>query len=279
MTEQQKYLFDVTGYLVVENILPLDSCKQLIDSLQEVKDTPKDQLPIGVRISEKSCGQVGISDLTSIGPIFSELIDIPKVIDILKVIIHNQLRLEVSYALVRKKGFSGLKLHGGGEFDSNGQDITLMYRHFNGRIFSGNTVVAFNLTDVKEEEGGFVCIPGSHKANFPIPREMQGFKDGKVDTSLLRSVPCKSGSAIIFTEALSHGAAPWNNETERVTLFYKYHHPGMKFRPYWPPKESLERMTPAQRAFYSEVSSDSRHEPVFHPGRDNSGPVQERKIR
>ena len=263
MTDKQKYLFDVAGYLLVEDVLSRDHCKRLIDALYEVIDTPSDQLPKGVYHSEPSPTEISVGDLTSIGPIFADLIDLPPVIDILTEIINPQLRLEISYAIIRRKGFTGLDLHGGG----NGLDPNFTYRHFNGRIFAGHSVVAFNLTDVSEEEGGFVCVPGSHNAHFSTPGDLSDLKDGKVDTSVLRSVPCQAGSVVIFTEALAHGAGPWNNDRERVNLFYKYNHAGLKWRPFWPSQEALERMTPAQRLFYSEVSADSRQERVVHPGR------------
>ena len=83
----------------------------------------------------------------------------------------------------------------------------------------------------------------------------------------MRFVPCSAGSVVIFTEALAHGAVPWNSDRDRVNLFYKYNHVGMKWRGYWPAKEALERMTPAQRLFYSEVAADPRRERTVHPGR------------
>ncbi len=36
---------------------------------------------------------------------------------------------------------------------------------------NGFTVVADNLRDVNEGDGGFGCVPGSHKSNFPLPDE------------------------------------------------------------------------------------------------------------
>ena len=263
MTDGEKYLFDVAGYLVVEDVLARDDCERLIDALHELIDTPRDQLPTGVSHYEPEPGEIGVGDLTSIGPMFADLIDLPPVIGILSEIISPQLRLEVTYARIRRKGFGGLNLHGGG----GGVDPNFMYHHFNGQIFAGHTVVSFNLTDVSEEEGGFVCVPGSHNAHFPTPSDMRQFKDGKLDNSALRSVSCKAGSVVIFTEALAHGAVPWNSDRDRVNLFYKYNHAGMKWRAYWPPKEALERMTPAQRLFYSEVAADPRREPTVHPGR------------
>ena len=263
MDARQKYLFDTRGFLVLDDVLSAEQCQRLIAAMKALIDVPDDQLPEGVR-SANDPAMARLGDLTSAGPEFCELIDIPRVIDLLKVIIHHELRLENTYGYIRRKGFPGLRMHGGGSFDSNGQDMTLMYRHFNGRIFSGHTVVAFNLTDVSEEEGGFVCVPGSHKANFPIPEGMKTFENG-VDRSVFQCVPCRAGSAVIFTEALCHGATPWTSDRERITLFYKYHHAGMKFHSFFPSRAALERMTPSQRSFYIEVSSDSRDPRLLYP--------------
>ena len=264
MTNRQKYLFDVAGYVVLDDILQPNHCQRLIDALQTVVDTPETDLPADVRLTPISQGEYSIGDLTSIGRLFADLIDLPPVVDILTEIINPRLRLEVAYARIRKKGYEGLHLHGGArdEIDPN-----FMYASKNGRIFAGHTVVSFNLTDVTEEEGGFVCVPGSHNNHFPTPQDLTDFSDGTYDASVLRSVPCKAGSVIIFTEALAHGALPWHSDDDRVNLFYKYNHAGMKWRHFWPSKEALEKMTPAQRLFYTEVAADRRQKPIPHPGR------------
>ncbi|HZP81290.1 MAG TPA: hypothetical protein VFB21_06615 [Chthonomonadaceae bacterium] len=36
---------------------------------------------------------------------------------------------------------------------------------------NGLTVVAYNLKDVNPGDGGFGCVPGSHKSNLPFPSE------------------------------------------------------------------------------------------------------------
>ena len=39
---------------------------------------------------------------------------------------------------------------------------------------------------------------------------------------MITRVPARAGTAIIFTEALSHVTLPWTAPSTRTTLFYKY---------------------------------------------------------
>ena len=58
----------------------------------------------------------------------------------------------------------------------------------------------------------------------------------------VRRVPLKAGSAVVFTEALTHGTLPWTAEHERRALFY--------------------RCTPGHMAFVGRYREDGRE----HPG-------------
>jgi hypothetical protein len=44
MTDEEKYLFDVAGYLVVDDVLSRDHYQRLVDALHEIISTPRDQL-------------------------------------------------------------------------------------------------------------------------------------------------------------------------------------------------------------------------------------------
>ena len=43
---------------------------------------------------------------------------------------------------------------------------------------NGLTVFVFNLTDVGQGDGGFACVPGSHKSNFidKLPPDVRAFE-------------------------------------------------------------------------------------------------------
>jgi len=86
-------------------------------------------------------------------------------------------------------------------------------------MYNGLIVVTYALTDVGPGDGGFAVVPGSHKSNFPCPETYREFEE---TGPWLQQVPHKAGSAIIFTEALTHGTWPWTADSERRALLYKY---------------------------------------------------------
>ena len=55
---------------------------------------------------------------------------------------------------------------------------------------------------------------GCSKAFFNMPPDVRSLEANarfgpSTGGTLARPVPCKAGSVLIFTEALSHGALPW----------------------------------------------------------------------
>ena len=85
-------------------------------------------------------------------------------------------------------------------------------------IYEGFIVVAWNLTDAGPRHGGFWCIPGSHKSYFKLPRQIHEAPEHAFCV-VIPDVP--AGSAVLFSEAVMHGTAPWRADYER-TLLYKH---------------------------------------------------------
>jgi hypothetical protein len=120
------------------------------------------------------------------------------------------------------------------------------YTFVEGRPRSGLLVVAYNLRDVHPGDGGFGCVPGSHKANLPFPeawRELDRDLDG-----LVRPVTGPAGTAIIFTEAMTHGTLPWRGAGERRTLFLKYDPAAYAWGAAFYDRDRWPDLTPRQRA-------------------------------
>ncbi len=207
MNEQERYLFDLQGFLAVPNALSAEQ----ITELNRVWDE---------RIARETTVDATTQrwgDILEWGDAYLDLIDNPRISPYLSEILGERFRLDHDYAdLIRSgKGPIGTRLHGGGTpFDSS------QYYHFQqGKMHNGLTVVAYNLRDVHEGDGGFGCVPGSHKSNYPFPEE---WKELDHFQPFMRAVTGPAGTAIIFTEALTHGTLPWQGAGERRTLFYKY---------------------------------------------------------
>ena len=117
------------------------------------------------------------------------------------------------------------QLHGG-----NAPYSPAEYYHVrNGRIQNAFTVVSWNLVDTGPDHGGFCCVPGSHKSNFvrpdPIPTVNQGrweMMDGDALAPGVVIPEAPAGSVVMFSEALTHGTAPWTAAHQRRSLLYKY---------------------------------------------------------
>jgi hypothetical protein len=154
----------------------------------------------------------------------------------------KSLRLDHEYAdIIRAgKGPIGTILHGGGTpFDS-----TCYYHYHEGRFRCGLVAVAFNLHDVNPGDGGFGCVPGSHKSNIPFPME---WLDLSVAPPFVQRVTGPAGTAILFTEALTHGTLPWLGAQERRTLFYKYSPSPLSWSRHYYAAEEYPDLTARQR--------------------------------
>ena len=108
---------------------------------------------------------------------------------------------------VYPKGTTGGSLHGqnpGG------------YTVYNGRQLVEQTNVAWALQDESpgfgEDSGGFICVPGSHKAKYPIPRHLTT----SIDLPQVHKPPLKAGD-VLFFGGVAHGTTAWRSERQRRT--------------------------------------------------------------
>lgn len=204
MTDTQKYLFDLQGFLVVEDALSKAECDELNKLIDE--NHP------GV---DEDSGKLHSGGFLTWGQPFVDLLDHEAVMPLLKFMLGDGFRLDHYYQIRMQKGAERLGLHGG----NRPYDPPEYYHFRNDRMYNGLTVVAWCLTDCGPEQGGFCCVPGSHKANFPTPREVY---EKHVEFPAVTVPEAPAGSVLIFTEALTHGTAPWTADHERRSLLFKY---------------------------------------------------------
>lgn len=204
MTDEERYLFDIRGYLVIKHALnqeELATLNAIFDEQQAKRPDPT--VPRGRYMPFLSWGKP-----------YRDLIDHPSIVPYLEGMLGADFRLDHEYA---EHMFSD----GAGELHCNGTPHSSMYYYHaqDGRIECGLVAIAWALRDVPSGAGGFCCIPGSHKSSFAPPRSITC-----VDTpsDCVQQVPCQAGDAVLFTEALRHGTLAWTAPTQRRTLFYKY---------------------------------------------------------
>lgn len=202
-TDEQRYLFDLQGFLVIREALDPATLAEL-NSAVDAQDLPAP--------GDDFAGQV-FSEFLTWGPAFRNLLDHPAVHPLLLDLFEKRLRLDRYYGIRMRTGTSGLPLHGGA-CEAHDQSEYYMFR--NGRMSSGIVTVSWALTDMVAGQGGFVCVPGSHKSNFPVPVDWDHHHDAA------HHVELRAGDLVMFNGAIVHGTHPWSAEHERRTLLFKY---------------------------------------------------------
>ena len=236
MNEEEKYLFDLRGFIVLKNVLQEPQIQDLSQRLESFREHNTSPILGSDRTTFRNEHDPAWSSasLLELGGSYLDLIDLPLITPYLETLLGEHYRLDHDYAKIDNKmpkNEKTLYLHGGGQGSGGPADLVgpsdggqCFYRYSNGRFFNGLVAVAFELDDVDQRDGGFACIPGSHKSNIGLPAAWRHSKTQAEVPHFVEQVAASAGDAIIFTEACAHGTIPWQGapDRERRTLFYKY---------------------------------------------------------
>ena len=231
MDAYEKYFFDINGYVVVEDMLTAAE----VTALNEAIDHNPDQIQLregeqllsgaakqhGGRAAPNLKGTHGRGDIMNIlnwpkpwcQP-FRDLLSHPRALRYMLELIGDGFRYGNANGISMTAGAEGFLFHGGGSPRSS-----YFYNFQDGRMWNGLMAVCYQLSDVNPGEGGYACIPGSHRANYPCPEDVRRLES---HPEWFKHLPLKAGSALVFTEALTHGTLPWKGSHERRTLLYRY---------------------------------------------------------
>ena len=212
MTEAEIYEFDLNGYILYRDLIPPAD----VDRMNAILDD---------NITLETPNHFGFAHWD---PIFLELMAHPRTLHIMRTIIGDWMRLDHAYAIkLNKEDNAHDNLHGGLRSDQGEHQ----YQWAFGNMWNGLIVVLYALEDVNPEDGGFICVPGSHKASINTYRPA-------VDSHLVVNPSLRAGDMLIFTEALVHGTRQWMSANRRRSLLYKYS-PGYST---WGPAENLDSL-------------------------------------
>ncbi len=228
MDAKERYYWDVTGHLVVRNVLLQEELDVVNNALSYVIDAGI------VRQSEDNHGAANSAFLRGSGSRWAHetnLLDLPKphcepirnllahpvIVKYLNVMCGKGFRLDHGPQFNNAvKGTAGLTLHGAGEPHRE----FVAYHHQNGEMYCGGVTVTWNLTDCPENSGGFACVPGSHKSKYPMPI---GVRNCDEDMDTVVNPGIRAGDVLFFMDgAQTHGTHPWQNDHDRRSILFKY---------------------------------------------------------
>ncbi|MFT5366885.1 MAG: hypothetical protein ACI8V2_001835 [Candidatus Latescibacterota bacterium] len=206
VSEEEKFVFDLDGYIVIKDVLSSDE----VDELNAIAD-------------KKMAAQTGDGGYKNVrkpstwGTPFQLLMDHPRVMPYLLEFLGPKVRIDHDYLIFMDKGAKRGSLHGG----ENGNEGDHWYKYRDGVIRTGLTVVTFFTAPAGAGDGGFSCIPGTHKTNFlkSIPKDVRSFERRP---HYVRQPEVEAGDVLIFSEALVHGTMPWTADHQRRAFLYKY---------------------------------------------------------
>lgn len=256
----QDYLFDLRGFVILKDAV----APELLDRLNRAIDPYLDMQYLEWRGNVQrfdNNGNAGIElqNIVEGGGPFEELIDHPSWRERLTRYCGEHgtyvegLFIDECFASIRRTG-------GYFPFHTGGEDGVMrgQYKFTNGYFRCGQVNMLLALNDVGPGDGGTMVIPGSHKANIIHPLVKAGWDETQKidDIPGAMEVHLKRGEALLFVDAVSHGASTRTNPGERRVVIFRYGPKwgstryGYRYSP-----ELLARLTPERRSILDPVPS------------------------
>jgi ectoine hydroxylase-related dioxygenase (phytanoyl-CoA dioxygenase family) len=233
MSEDDKYLFDLNGYLVVRGVLTPEevarasasidrNSRRFVERLDPALRNAAHGTPFyGTGTGRKDMGRVlewdGDDSL-----VFKSILAHEKLVPVLHGILGPGYRLDhLPLVIAQDGGAEGFQLHGGTVDCKTGRyNPELAYSCVHGTIRSNLLACSVVLTDHNAGDGGFCVVPGSHKSNFKMPA---GMVDGERYSEHVVQPVTKAGDVVLFSEGTVHGARAWTpKDRQRRVCLYRF---------------------------------------------------------
>jgi ectoine hydroxylase-related dioxygenase (phytanoyl-CoA dioxygenase family) len=266
MTEDERYLFDLNGYVVIRGVLTPDEVQEanaVIDNhahemVERSEGTGLRNAVKGTKLYGSGPGRKDLGGVLEWGDeskVFRSILAHPRLVPLFHGILGKGYRMDhLPMALAQDQGAEGFQLHGGTVDCGTGEYNPFLAYHCSNQGMIRSALLGCNvvLTDHNAGNGGFCVVSGSHKSNFKMPK---GMMDGEAYEEFIVQPVTKAGDVILFSEGTVHGAKAWSADTQRRTCLYRFTPATNVYgRSYfghegggWPTK-MYEGLTTAQRA-------------------------------
>jgi len=257
LTEEQKFLFDLKGYLVIPDVFNEDEVQAMKEQIHKIKHEPEKLAP---------------QERTVPGGASEVILSNPVIKGALNGVNGSDLRLDNQFVIWRNHGERNQAPHNGGPMRSP----HFHYHFTDGRIYSALTRIVVELNPVKLGEGGTVFLAGSHKANFHIPESLKKLRDDNYEP-YFEGYEANPGSIVIFSENTCHAGPVWRNPNQpRVSIFLCFSEIGTRFhRHHNVAPEVIEGLGPEARWYFRDMWPWNNNDPQGQYGGKNSLLVRE----
>jgi ectoine hydroxylase-related dioxygenase (phytanoyl-CoA dioxygenase family) len=236
MSERERYLFDLNGYIVIPNVLTPDEVtaanaaidRHLHQAVERADPALRNAVP-GTPLYGNGPGRQDLGRVLEWGKtdsrVFKSILAHPRLLPLYHGLLGSGYHMDhLPFVIMQQHGAEGFQLHGGtidcgtGEYNPH-----LAYTCHHDTIRCSLLGVNVMLTDHQAGDGGFCVVPGSHKSNFKMPA---GLMDGLNDDDLtpwIRQPTTRAGDVVLFSEGTVHGALPWTpTDRTRLACLYRF---------------------------------------------------------
>lgn len=248
------FSFDLNGYLLLRNAIEPELLAELNTAFDRFPDLASGEWWGNVqRLDTAGHAGVELQNIVEAGAPFEALIDHPAWIARVARYCGEQgtyvegLFIDECFASVRRTG-GFFPLHSGGQDGV----VRNQFRYVNGQFRCAQVNILLALTDIGPGDGATRVLPGSHKSNIAHPIFARSFderreeEDEAVEGAI--EVHLQAGDALLFVDAIAHGAARRTNPGDRRVVIYRYGPSwGTTRHGFRYSDELLARLTPARR--------------------------------
>lgn len=231
MTEDERYLFDLNGYIIVRGVLTpeeVEEANAVIDNhkheMIERSDKPLRNTVCNTAFSGTGPGRKDLGGVLEWGnesKVFKSILAHPRLLPLFHGLLGKGYRMDhLPFVIASDKGAEGFQLHGG-TIDCTSAEYNphLAYTYHHNTIRCSLLGCNLMLVDHNAGDGGFCVVPGSHKSNFKMPK---GMVDGERYGEFIIQPETKAGDVVLFSEGTVHGAKAWTSDRERRTCLFRF---------------------------------------------------------
>ena len=248
LTQEQKYIFDTKGWLLIPGVLSsdqLDSMQEFITQLHTSPESMPDykRSPLGGSTQSLSDHPIALGFL-------NEFVYLPYTDGRGRPLANQDCygyRLEMSAYRYRIKGQGSFGPHNGnGQMRFPGDHHR--YHCLPGKANAGLVRAIWELMPVNEGDGGTIFISGSHKSAFTAPESAYD-----PNSLLWETYTCPAGSVLFFSEAVTHSAVTWNAAHPRIAVLNSYNSIGGRWHNWEPHPRLVAEMPPLRQTLFRSV--------------------------